>query len=197
MRSRGTTYSLKVIRPSRRPCRNTSHRTPHAVSATPKCTLCLCRAFGTSGLILRPQFLATGGCNQSTPHAYWCTRVPRPLYLLPHSPVCRPSPTCVLYSCTATAQYRHPLLLYRHLSFVAYTVYTVQAASHTHLLVRYPHHRDLHDPCSRTHLAPRLVPYPHAPGDLAVTYLDEDLRVSRGNKNNLFVLTMDDRTARL
>lgn len=34
-------------------------------------------------------------------------------------------------------------------------------------------------------------------GDLAITYLDEDLRVSRGNKNNLFVLTMDDRTARL
>jgi hypothetical protein len=31
---------------------------------------------------------------------------------------------------------------------------------------------------------------PSARGELAVTYLDEDLRVSRGDKGNLFVLTV-------
>lgn len=29
-------------------------------------------------------------------------------------------------------------------------------------------------------------------GELAVTYLDEDMRISRGDKGNLFVLLMDD-----
>jgi hypothetical protein len=32
---------------------------------------------------------------------------------------------------------------------------------------------------------------PHA-GELDITYLDEELRVSRGDKGNLFVLVMDD-----
>ncbi|GAX84938.1 hypothetical protein CEUSTIGMA_g12359.t1 [Chlamydomonas eustigma] len=31
-----------------------------------------------------------------------------------------------------------------------------------------------------------------AQGELTVTYLDEDLRISRGDKGNLFILTMDD-----
>lgn len=34
---------------------------------------------------------------------------------------------------------------------------------------------------------------PTARGELAITYLDEDLRLSRGDKGNLFVLTMDGR----
>lgn len=38
---------------------------------------------------------------------------------------------------------------------------------------------------------------PSARGQLAVTYLDEDLRISRGDKGNLFVLDMADREARL
>ncbi|KXZ56947.1 hypothetical protein GPECTOR_1g854 [Gonium pectorale] len=38
---------------------------------------------------------------------------------------------------------------------------------------------------------------PSARGELAVTYLDEDLRISRGDKGNLFVLDMADREARL
>ncbi|PNW85484.1 hypothetical protein CHLRE_03g188650v5 [Chlamydomonas reinhardtii] len=38
---------------------------------------------------------------------------------------------------------------------------------------------------------------PAAKGELAVTYLDEDLRISRGDKGNLFVLDMADRAARL
>jgi hypothetical protein len=29
-------------------------------------------------------------------------------------------------------------------------------------------------------------------GELAITYLDEDMRISRGDKGNLFVLLMDD-----
>lgn len=29
-------------------------------------------------------------------------------------------------------------------------------------------------------------------GELAVTYLDEEMRISRGDKGNLFVLLMDD-----
>lgn len=29
-------------------------------------------------------------------------------------------------------------------------------------------------------------------GELTVTYLDEDMRISRGDKGNLFVLLMDD-----
>lgn len=33
---------------------------------------------------------------------------------------------------------------------------------------------------------------PSAKGELAVTYLDSDLRISRGDKGNLFVLTMED-----
>jgi len=33
---------------------------------------------------------------------------------------------------------------------------------------------------------------PSAQGELTVTYLDEDLRISRGDKGNLFILTMDD-----
>lgn len=33
---------------------------------------------------------------------------------------------------------------------------------------------------------------PSARGELAVTYLDEDMRISRGDKGNLFVLLMDD-----
>lgn len=32
----------------------------------------------------------------------------------------------------------------------------------------------------------------HAAGELAVTYLDEELRISRGDKGNLFVLVMED-----
>jgi len=36
-----------------------------------------------------------------------------------------------------------------------------------------------------------------ATGALDVTYLDEDLRISRGNRSNLFVLTMADSAARL
>ncbi|KAG2442450.1 hypothetical protein HXX76_002536 [Chlamydomonas incerta] len=38
---------------------------------------------------------------------------------------------------------------------------------------------------------------PAAKGELAVTYLDDDLRISRGDKGNLFVLDMADREARL
>lgn len=37
---------------------------------------------------------------------------------------------------------------------------------------------------------------PTARGELAITYLDEELRVSRGDKGNLFVLTMDNADAR-
>uniref|UniRef100_A0A7S0S1G1 Plastid lipid-associated protein/fibrillin conserved domain-containing protein n=1 Tax=Chlamydomonas leiostraca TaxID=1034604 RepID=A0A7S0S1G1_9CHLO len=37
---------------------------------------------------------------------------------------------------------------------------------------------------------------PSAQGELAVTYLDEELRVSRGDKGNLFVLRMADRDAK-
>lgn len=35
-----------------------------------------------------------------------------------------------------------------------------------------------------------------APGELTITYLDDDLRVSRGDLGNLFVLVMDDREDR-
>ncbi|GIL48921.1 hypothetical protein Vafri_5073 [Volvox africanus] len=38
---------------------------------------------------------------------------------------------------------------------------------------------------------------PSAKGELTVTYLDEDLRISRGDRGNLFVLDMADRSARL
>jgi hypothetical protein len=34
------------------------------------------------------------------------------------------------------------------------------------------------------------------PGELAMTYLDEEMRISRGDKGNLFVLLMDDPDAR-
>lgn len=34
---------------------------------------------------------------------------------------------------------------------------------------------------------------PSARGELQITYLDEDLRVSRGNKGNLFILKMNNR----
>jgi hypothetical protein len=34
------------------------------------------------------------------------------------------------------------------------------------------------------------------PGELAMTYLDEQMRISRGDKGNLFVLLMDDPDAR-
>jgi len=37
----------------------------------------------------------------------------------------------------------------------------------------------------------------NARGALDITYVDEDVRVSRGDKGNLFVLTMSDRTKRL
>ncbi len=37
---------------------------------------------------------------------------------------------------------------------------------------------------------------PSASGELAVTYLDEDLRISRGNRGNLFVLSMNDRSVK-
>lgn len=43
-------------------------------------------------------------------------------------------------------------------------------------------------------LLPLLLPLltsAHA-GELAVTYLDEEMRISRGDKGNLFVLLMDD-----
>ena len=35
-----------------------------------------------------------------------------------------------------------------------------------------------------------------AQGELDVTYLDDDLRISRGNRGNLFVLKMDDRSVK-
>lgn len=44
---------------------------------------------------------------------------------------------------------------------------------------------------------PRTLPPPIRPGKLAITYLDETLRVSRGDKGNLFVLAMDDPDFRL
>ncbi|KAG1654652.1 hypothetical protein FOA52_010280 [Chlamydomonas sp. UWO 241] len=37
---------------------------------------------------------------------------------------------------------------------------------------------------------------PTARGELDITYLDDDLRISRGDRGNLFVLTMDDRDQR-
>eukprot|EP00878_Enallax_costatus_P002034 GHUV01002198.1.p1 GENE.GHUV01002198.1~~GHUV01002198.1.p1 ORF type:complete len:211 (+),score=67.08 GHUV01002198.1:187-819(+) len=40
-------------------------------------------------------------------------------------------------------------------------------------------------------LIPITAP-PSAKGELAITYLDEDMRISRGDKGNLFVLLMDD-----
>jgi hypothetical protein len=40
-------------------------------------------------------------------------------------------------------------------------------------------------------LIPVTAP-PSAKGELAVTYLDEEMRISRGDKGNLFVLLMDD-----
>ena len=36
-----------------------------------------------------------------------------------------------------------------------------------------------------------------AVGELDCTYLDEDMRISRGDKGNLFVLLMEDPSARL
>lgn len=45
-------------------------------------------------------------------------------------------------------------------------------------------------------LIPVVAP-PSARGALAVTYLDEDIRVSRGDRGNLFVLRMADRERRL
>ncbi len=45
-----------------------------------------------------------------------------------------------------------------------------------------------------------LIPFKapaRAKGTLDTTYLDEDLRVSRGDKGNLFVLLMEDPSARL
>ena len=45
-------------------------------------------------------------------------------------------------------------------------------------------------------LIPVAAP-PTARGKLDITYVDEDLRLSRGDKGNLFVLTMDDKGARL
>ena len=45
-------------------------------------------------------------------------------------------------------------------------------------------------------LIPVTAP-PSARGALAVTYLDEELRVSRGDKGNLFVLRMADSKKRL
>ena len=44
-------------------------------------------------------------------------------------------------------------------------------------------------------LIPVTAP-PSARGELAITYLDEDTRISRGDKGNLFVLTMNDRDQR-
>lgn len=35
-----------------------------------------------------------------------------------------------------------------------------------------------------------------AAGELEITYLDDDLRISRGNRGNLFVLTMNDRSVK-
>jgi hypothetical protein len=32
----------------------------------------------------------------------------------------------------------------------------------------------------------------HARGELEITYLDDELRISRGDRGNLFVLVMDD-----
>ncbi len=40
-------------------------------------------------------------------------------------------------------------------------------------------------------LVPITAP-PSARGELAITYLDDSLRISRGDKGNLFVLEMDD-----
>ena len=36
-----------------------------------------------------------------------------------------------------------------------------------------------------------------AKGELEITYLDEDLRICRGDKGNLFVLLMEDPSVRL
>eukprot|EP00775_Hariotina_reticulata_P007616 gene7616-7818_t len=44
-------------------------------------------------------------------------------------------------------------------------------------------------------LIPITAP-PSARGELAVTYLDDEMRISRGDKGNLFVLLMDDPDAR-
>ena len=44
-------------------------------------------------------------------------------------------------------------------------------------------------------LIPVIAPE-SARGQLDITFLDDDLRLSRGDKGNLFVLTMDDRDAR-
>jgi hypothetical protein len=66
-------------------------------------------------------------------------------------------------------------------------------------------HWDTIRPCATPHPAqllarppatPPPLPFP-PPGQLAITYLDEDLRISRGDKGNLFVLDMADRDARL
>ena len=48
-------------------------------------------------------------------------------------------------------------------------------------------------------IAPGLIPVKapaSARGDLDTTYLDDELRVGRGNRGNLFVLRMADRSVK-
>lgn len=47
-----------------------------------------------------------------------------------------------------------------------------------------------HPPRSCALSASPALPTP-PPGELDITYLDEELRISRGNRGNLFVLRMD------
>lgn len=84
--------------------------------------------------------------------------------------------------CFGVSQQADALLLW-HIALAHHTTLRLPSASQRRLPspLSFSHHR--------THPAP-----PHArptPGELEVTYLDDQLRISRGDKGNLFILTQD------